>query len=235
MKLNQTTANQARSLHDFLQWGCAMAFIQGDDSHGRIESDSGIVGEGRIERELLAANLTAIPRTRKTARMILMILASAVLLILLLVLTLFALQSSALLWLGDSFAFLRKEGGIARIEGDAQQVVGDRKAASRHLIRGKWEGRNEKGEKEGIEFAADGVFRITWEGMSVLPGRYQFLDESSIEIAFTIFKKLQAKVVTVTAEELVLTITDKNEIREKTYRHVEEFSFAASRAPEDRQ
>jgi hypothetical protein len=215
--------------------GCAMAFMQGDDSHGSIESGSGIVGEGSMECGLLAAKVTAIPSTKNPARKILMILASAVLLILLLVLTLFALQSSALLWLGDSLVFLRKEGGIAWIEGDAQQVVGDREAASRHLIRGKWEGRNEKGEKEGIEFAADGVFRITWEGMSVLPGRYRFLDEGSIEIAFTIFKKLRAKVVTVTAEELVLTITDKNEIREKTYRHVEKFSFAASSAPEDRQ
>jgi hypothetical protein len=130
---------------------------------------------------------------------------------------------------------LRKEGGIAGKEGNAWPGVGDREATSRHLIGGKWKGRNEKGEKEGIEFAADGVFRITWEGMSVLPGRYRFLDERSIEIAFTIFKKLQANVVTVTAEELVLTITDENEIREKTYRHVEEFSFAASSAPEDRQ
>jgi hypothetical protein len=212
-----------------------MAFMQGDDSHGSIESGSGIVGEGRMECGLLAAKATAIPGARNTAREILMILASAALLILLLVLTLVALQSSALLWLGNRFDFVRKEGRIAGAEGEASSGAGDREAASRHLIRGKWEGRNEKGEKEGIEFAADGVFRITWEGMSVLPGRYRFLDESSIEIAFTIFKKLQAKVVTVTAEELVLTITDKNEIREKTYRRVEEFSFAASSAPEDRQ
>src|SRR5260370_39147718 len=121
-----------------------MAFMQGDDSHGRKESGSGIVGEGRMERELLAAKVTAIPSTKNTARKMLMILACAVLLILLLVLTVVGLQSSALLWLGDSFAFLRKEGGIAGKEGNARPGVGDREAASGHLIRGKWEGRNEK-------------------------------------------------------------------------------------------
>ena len=32
------------------------------------------------------------------------------------------------------------------------------------MLQGKWEGRNEKGENEGVEFAPQNVFRITWEG-----------------------------------------------------------------------
>jgi hypothetical protein len=101
----------------------------------------------------------------------------------------------------------------------------DRPVPIKQLVLGKWEGRNEKGEKEGVEFVAEGVFRICWEGMDPLPGRYRFIDQNSVEIAFNLFYKFRAK-LTVTAGQLVLTITDKGMTSEKVYRRVEEFSFA---------
>jgi hypothetical protein len=101
----------------------------------------------------------------------------------------------------------------------------NRPVSIKQLVLGKWEGRNDKGEKEGVEFTGEGVFQFRWEGMGPLPGRYRFIDQDSVEIAFSLFYKFRARVA-VTAGQLVLTVTDKGVTTDKVYRRVEEFSFA---------
>ena len=140
----------------------------------------------------------------------------------LLLLTVVLLRQPASPWFSGEQEATAEGGGE---DGLPEEEGVDRPVPVKRLVLGKWEGRNEKGEKEGVEFAAEGVFRITWQGMDALPGRYRFIDPSSVEIVFNLFYKLKAK-ITVTAGELVLTVTDKGVTTEKGYRRVEEFSFA---------
>jgi peptidoglycan/LPS O-acetylase OafA/YrhL len=93
------------------------------------------------------------------------------------------------------------------------------------LVLGKWEGVNEHGKKEGIEFTGDGTFRISWEGTSVLAGRYRLVEETTLEVDFNVLYRFKARVA-VTPDVLTLTVFEKKETKERSYRRVERFSFA---------
>jgi hypothetical protein len=97
-------------------------------------------------------------------------------------------------------------------------------ASGAELILGKWEGCNERGRKEGLEFTAEGVARIRWDGRGSLTGRYRLGDQDSIEVSFGLMYKFRARFA-VTANQLVLTIPDDDKVKETVYQRVPDWSF----------
>jgi hypothetical protein len=97
-------------------------------------------------------------------------------------------------------------------------------AGGGELVLGKWEGRNERGRKEGLEFNAQGVARIGWDGRGSLTGQYRLGDQDTIEVSFGSVYKFQARFA-VTANQLVLTIPDDDKAKETVYQRVQDWSF----------
>jgi hypothetical protein len=89
----------------------------------------------------------------------------------------------------------------------------------RELVVGRWEGRNARGKKEGVEFAAGGAFKIAWEGMDSLPGTYRFVGADEVEVTFNPLYHFRAK-VTVEGDTLTLAVAGGGGQKVTTYRRV---------------
>jgi peptidoglycan/LPS O-acetylase OafA/YrhL len=96
-------------------------------------------------------------------------------------------------------------------------------------ILGRWEGRNERGMKEGFEFAPDGVVRVQWEKQPVLPGKYRFDTLDTVALRFSLLYAFKAR-VQVAGDKMILHPLEAEGGGDRVYRRVGAFSFTGAPA-----